>query len=112
MPRFHWNRSRLLIAAVIGCLVPLVVMGPGGAAPTPVATSIRIDSVITPTVTPDPNAGDTPDIWIAVGTPFDVTATAMFDENTPAPLSTNKIVKVAGSDRMSQTSQRSRVFVP
>lgn len=93
MPRIRWNKSRLLVAAIIGCLAPLVLIEPGGAAPAPVATYINIDSVVTPSVTV-PLSGDTPDIWVAANTPFDVTATSYFDAATPAPLSSNKDVSV------------------
>lgn len=92
MPRNRWGKSRLLIAGLVGCLTPLVVMGTVGAAPGPVATAIRIDSVVTPGVTV-PLTADTPSIWVAANTPFTVSATTV-NGTTPAPLSSTKDVTV------------------
>ncbi|HET7689737.1 MAG TPA: hypothetical protein VFK41_05135 [Nocardioidaceae bacterium] len=94
MPRLRWNRTRLVVAAVIGCLVPLVAMSPGGAAPAPVATSIRVVSVLTQNLTV-PTSPDTPTIWVAANTPFDVTASGIDDATgLEAPLSSNKDTRV------------------
>ena len=85
MPRNSRGKLRLLVAAMVGCLVPLVVMGPVEAT-LPTATKIRIDSITTPGVTV-PNTPDSPAFWVAKDTPFTVKATWVDNNGNPAPFS-------------------------
>jgi cold shock CspA family protein len=91
--KIRGNRARLLIALLVGCLVPLVGLGAVGAAPV-TATAIRFDSIQTPGVTVPPTA-DAPAIWVAADTPFTVTATAVDSTGAPAPFSFTKDTTVS-----------------
>lgn len=92
MLKLRLGRSRVLTAAMVGCLVPLFMMSDSGAAPGTVATAIRVDSVAHPLITP-PTTLDTPSIWIAAGTDFTITAKSV-DGTGPAPLSFTKDISV------------------
>jgi hypothetical protein len=93
MPSTRWGKSRLVIAVVVGCLAPLVVVSQVGAVQGPTATAIRVDSVVTPGVT-IPQTADAPAIWVAAGTPFTVSATTVDATGTAAPLSWTKATTV------------------
>jgi len=93
MPRNRWGKTRLVVAVVVGCLAPLVLITQVGAVTGPPATAIRVDSVITPGVT-IPQTADAPAIWVAVDTPFTVSATSVDATGAAAPLSFNKATTV------------------
>jgi len=93
MPGIRWGKTRLVVAVMLGCLAPLLVVGQVGAVSGPTATAIRIDGVVTPGVT-IPQTADAPAIWVAKDVPFDVTATTVGLDGNPAPLSFTKATTV------------------